>query len=491
MKRIKKIYFSQKILLWFLFAFLVSGCETLDEDPQSFISPDKYYTSVGQGETILASSLSFLWNLWTPGGYGENYYYFQLVSDQFYKQTLVIPEDNGDIMWVAHYKSITNLNNALKSIAEGSMQGAQEDIDRLVGQLKFVRAFNYFALVRLFGGVPLYTETSGEPLENPLPRATIAEVYDQIIADLIEAKKFLPVSWPDGQEARIKKVAAQALLTKVYLTRATAPLNQSEYFKMARDEAFAIMNGESAPTLIHDVHDVFKYENKYSSEFIFSFNSTSLDRAISARSFGPSTVLDGWGDFPASVKLDTEWPDQPRKDAYLRTEISDEDGTVFPYQTWGPPAPCLKKFSQPYVPKDEYENYNDTWNLPVLRYPDVLLMFAEAENLLNGGPTPAAVDAVNQVIDRANDWEINPNYPRLTLAMSMQEFDDAVIRERNFELCFEFDRMYDLYRKRILDRESPLHVQNFSENDYLWPIPQDDLRQNPLLTQNPGYSSPN
>ena len=110
--------------------------------------------------------------------------------------------------------------------------------------------------------------------------------------------------------------------------------------------------------------------------------------------------------------------------------------------------------------------------------------------MVNNGPTQAAVEAINQVIDRANGWEENPNYPRVTLAMSAEEFDEAVIRERNFELCFEFDRYFDLIRKRILDVVNPETIENFSEDDYLFPIPQLDLAENPLLTQNPGYPSP-
>ena len=78
----------------------------------------------------------------------------------------------------------------------------------------------------------------------------------------------------------------------------------------------------------------------------------------------------------------------------------------------------------------------------------------------------------------------------MTGSESVQEFDDAVIRERNYELCFEQDRWYDIIRKRILKEVNPQWEENFSEDDYLWPIPQSDLRLNPNLEQNPGYSLP-
>jgi starch-binding outer membrane protein, SusD/RagB family len=137
------------------------------------------------------------------------------------------------------------------------------------------------------------------------------------------------------------------------------------------------------------------------------------------------------------------------------------------------------------------ENYVSYYNIPILRYPDALLIFAEADNKVNNGPTQAAVDAVNLLINRANGYVDNPAYPLLTTAMTEDEFDDAVIQERNLELCFEYDRWFDLVRKRILyEKTIPEYQPNFSEDDYLLPIPEADLRLNPLMTQNPGYTDP-
>ena len=89
----------------------------------------------------------------------------------------------------------------------------------------------------------------------------------------------------------------------------------------------------------------------------------------------------------------------------------------------------------------------------------------------NNGPTQAAVDAVNQIIDRANGYVDNPAEPKLTTALSKDAFDSAVINERNLELCFEYDRWYDLCRKRILQEMSVPISAELHEDDYLWPIP--------------------
>jgi len=143
-----------------------------------------------------------------------------------------------------------------------------------------------------------------------------------------------------------------------------------------------------------------------------------------------------------------------------------------------------------YDTQDDFDNYSSVMNMPILRYADVLLIYAEAANMANGGPTQAAVDAVNQIIDRANGYVDNPQHPRLTTSMSKEAFDAAVIEERNQELCFEFDRWFDLVRKRILGDKNPDWTANFSDDDYLFPIPETDLRLNKLLTQNPGYPTP-
>jgi len=105
-----------------------------------------------------------------------------------------------------------------------------------------------------------------------------------------------------------------------------------------------------------------------------------------------------------------------------------------------------------------------------------------------GGPDREAVDAINQVIDRANGHQPNPNYPLLTTNMTREQFDKAVINERSYELCFEYDRWCDMLRKRIIPEVTRYYyLVNFTEADYLFPIPEVEMRLNPNMTQNPGY----
>jgi hypothetical protein len=167
--------------------------------------------------------------------------------------------------------------------------------------------------------------------------------------------------------------------------------------------------------------------------------------------------------------------------------LEDWDGNS--YTTWDQGTPSVKKFL--YDSRENFESYVNYQNVSILRYPDALLLFAEAENMANNGPTQAACDAVNLIINRATGGVPNAADPLLTTALSQQAFDDAVLQQRNLELCFEYDRWFDICRKRILDKVTlPEYMPNYSIEDYLMPIPQLDLRLNLLITQNPGYTDP-
>jgi len=122
--------------------------------------------------------------------------------------------------------------------------------------------------------------------------------------------------------------------------------------------------------------------------------------------------------------------------------------------------------------------------------PDVLLIYAEAENMVNG-PTIAACNAVNLIVNRATGGVPNAADPLFTTSMTKAQFDVAIIRQRDLELCFEYDRWFDICRKRILDKVcDPAYLPNYSVDDYLSAHTEKDLRLNLLLTQNPGYTDP-
>jgi hypothetical protein len=476
-----------KTAILFLATFLaIGGCMDLNEKPESSLLPSTFYSSAAQVEAAFAASMDHVWCQWC-NNYSYGYQHF--VNDDAViawgdRGYLNIPVDHGIDLWQGHYRALLDVNTALKAVLNGQVQGAtDETISQLVGEAKFLRAWNYFQLVRLWGGVPLYLEND-DPIVAPKARASIEEVYTQIISDFTEASEKLPVKW-GGTPGKPTSGAADGLLAKVYLTMATAPLNQTANYTKAADYAKKVMDAGTY-SLVPDIRDVFKIEHKYGPEMMWGFNSTIDDVATDAPIWGPSEdPYYGWGDYVVDTHWDSLYPQQPRKDAYI---IDSLNGKY--YTDWDNQYPSVGKYMPPYITEEQYQNYTSPNNFPIIRYADVLLMFAEADNMRSGAPTQAAVDAVNQVIDRANDHVANAKDPLLTTSMTRDEFDKAVINERNLELCFEYDRYFDLLRKRMLLEVNPWGAENYSEDDYLFPIPQVDLKLNPLLTQNPGYPVP-
>ena len=463
----------------------VIGCKKLEEQPISSVTPDNFGTSALQIESSYAGSLNYLWDYWA--GYGYTYNAFKN-DDQINGGDLNIPPDNGDDLWNRHYKAILNINAALGAIKKGNVKGeTQETIEVLDAQGKFLRAFNYFMLVRMFGGVPLLTEDSPDPIQNPIARASIADIYALIVSDLLFASEKLPASWADAP-GKPTSGAAKSILAKVYLTMATYPLNDATNYQKAADMALQVINSGTY-SLVDSVVDVFIAANKYGPEMIWNFNSTYDDQTTDPQMWTTEIYLEGgWGDAAVDTSFERTWPAQRRKEAYLFTDWDGKHYTDFPEK-----HPYCKKFFY-YVSAQDFNGYSVNTNWPIIRYADVLLIYAEAANMTSGGPTTAAVNALNKIIDRSNGYVPNAGHPLATTTMTKADFDAAVIQERSWELFFEDDRWFDIIRKRILD-DPKVTVRaedrlNFSIDDYLFPIPQTDLRLNKLLEQNPGYPIP-
>jgi starch-binding outer membrane protein, SusD/RagB family len=464
--------------------FITTGCVDLEETPKDFTGPANFYNSPGQIESAFVSSMSRLYSEWDVYSYGHGEFAH---DDQMYSGNLTLSDGHGNVMWRAHYRAIADLNPAIRALNDDKLGNAasQEQKDQLMAQAKFLRAFNYFSLVRLYGDVPLITEETNVVADEIL-RTPTAEVYDYIQSELEYAVANLPATWPEDNQGRPAKGAAKTLLAKVYITRATAPLNDASYYVKARDMAAQVI-ADKDYSLVPDIEDVFALTNSYGPEIMWSFNASEDDNSTPPQIWLPGGMADGWGDFKADRVWGEAFPPQPRKDAYLVLE--DWDGVAWTDWTHSTTTPHVRKFL--YDTRENQERYRSVQNIPILRYADALLLFAEAENMVNNGPTQAAVDAVNAIIDRANGHVANSADPLLTTAMTRDAFDAAVIQQRNLELCFEYDRWFDLIRKRILcEKTIPQYKPNCNDNDYLWPIPQTDLRLNPKLTQNPGYSTP-
>jgi hypothetical protein len=222
---------------------------------------------------------------------------------------------------------------------------------------------------------------------------------------------------------------------------------------------------------------------------MWSFHNSAEEYVIEPQIWLPGDMAGGWGDVKTEKRWGEAYPEEPRKHSYLLlSDVIFGGGTN--YLQWDGSAPYVRKYLYDLPSNLEKDvNYE---SMPILRFADVLLLFAEAENQVNGGPNQAAVDAVNQIVTRATGGVPNAADPLADVSMSKDAFDSFVIQQRNYELCFEYDRWFDIQRKRILDKVcDPQYLQNFSQDDYLLAIPQKDLRLNKDLVQNPGYTDPN
>jgi starch-binding outer membrane protein, SusD/RagB family len=483
----KKSYKLYLVMLSGVILLFTTRCAKLTEKPTDFVGPDNYYTTSAQIESAFTASMDVLYGGWTfydwynyPEVYGND--------DQVYGGDLVIGDDFGNASWSKHYKAIADLNPAIKALADGKLAGVSQDIiDRLMAEAKFLRGWNYFILVRLYGDVPLIIETT-DVTKAEIPRTPTAQVYDQIISDLTFATQNLPEVWDAANKARPAADAARTLLAKVYITMAGYPVNDPSNYTKARDMAKQVIDGHHY-SLVPEIDNVFALSSEFGPEFMWAFHNSKEEYVIEPQIFLPGEMAGGWGDVTCEQIWGEAFPEEPRKHAYL---LLDDPwfGTGTTYHDWWKSAPYLKKYL--YDSPDNMEKNVSYEAQPILRYADALLLFAEAENQVNGGPTQAAVDAVNEVIDRATGGVANVQDPLMTTSMTKQDFDDAVINQRSWELCFEYDRWFDIQRKRILDKVTdPLVVQNYNIEDYLLPIPQKDLRLNKALTQNPGYTNPN
>jgi hypothetical protein len=470
-----------------LLLLLITRCSKLEEEPKDFVGPDNFYTTPSQIEAAFVGSMQRLWGGWQFYDWA-GYPQYPALDDEYYGGNLVVGDGFANGCWRAHYQAIGDLNPAIKALEEGKVTGISDDVkNQLKAEALFLRAWNYFTLVRLYGDVPLITETTDLANEE-ITRTPVADVYARIVEDLIFSIQHLPLVWDASNIARPTSDVAKTLLSKVYMTMATAPLNQTQYYANARDMAKQVMDG-GRYSLVTPVEDVFKMENEFGPEFMWSFHNSEEEYVIEPQIWLPGEMAGGWGDLTAEKIWGEAYPEEPRKHAYLLLE-DHWFGTGTTYMDWWKNAPYIRKFL--YDTPENMEKNVSYQAFPIFRYADVLLLFAEAENMANGGPSQAACDAVNQIVNRATGGVENPADPLFTTSMSKEEFDAAIIRQRSLELCFEYDRWFDIIRKRILDQVSdPEFLPNYSENDYLMPIPQRDLRLNPLLTNNPGYSNPN
>lgn len=487
---------TNKLISVFIFTALVfslNSCQDdfLTENPKDFLSPSNFYTTEADAQAALIAAYSGLRDV-----YRQDFY---MLGDMPSEQTNFGTGSNVDRIninnfvfdptnsittnvWANSYDNINRANAVIARVPQIDMNPEKRAV--IVGEAYFLRALNYFNLVRVFGGVPLRIEETTSLASLDISRSSVDEVYDVMIADLKEAEKVLPNQRAGSDIGRATKGAASTLLAYVYLIKQDW-INAFDKSQEVIDNANSYGYG-----LYTNYADLWKIENENKLEHIFMiqfqsgpeglgspYNHFFLSRQANAiQHEGSSYAIhlvenDFWASFA---------PEDTRRDASILSSFVDPaTGNIVSYPDNGLTQLSIFKY---YDPTPFARSNNDN-NYPVLRYADLFLMKAEALNETNNGPTTEAYEAINMIRRRANLQD-------LASGMSQQEFRDAVLQERSWEFCFESRRYFDLTRTETLVPVMTASGKNPKPKNLLFPIPQREIDINNSITQadqNPGY----
>lgn len=383
-------------------------------------------------------------------------------------------------MWNDHYRGLSQCNIVLSRIDAIDMDAALKS--RYIGEVKFLRALMYFNMVRTFGAIPLVLTELKSPEEGyAFGRESVETVYAQIIEDLQDAESKLPVIYTGADIGRATSGAAKTLLGKVYLT------NKQWGLAAAKLKEVIDNTGENRYMLLPNYGDLWKVTNENHRESIFEVQfkkggtgeGSPFTNQFAPRGSGVIVSKVGAG-------LGYNIPTQDMSDAYeandLRKELSMAQGYMNGSNFVGVKY-ITKYLDIPFQANDADNNWT------VLRYADVLLMYAEALNEQGYVADGEAFNLLNQVRTRAglpSKTAVNAE-PGLEVA-DQAAFRLAIEQERRVELAFENHRWFDLVRTDRAIAVMAEHGIEIEPYQLLYPIPQLQIDINPAkITQNPGY----
>ena len=403
-------------------------------------------------------------------------------------------------VWRGWYRLIHQANQVIENAPNASEEVTEELKARVIGEAKFLRAWAYFDLVILFGGVPVmdsYAKTIGEDR----PRASEEEVYALIEADLLDAIGSLPLKaeYDDNNIGRANQEAARAMLARVYM--------QQGKYEQAKPQLQAIIDGgafnnwKNIPYIENFREEMeFNDESLFEVAFSYDFGGSSWDgtgqgtqteTTFRGQEYGPNA----WRNVIPSVSLLNEYEkvadgdpkDDPRytQSFYFIGDSYDNGTKILEDMQGNDPKISWKKYQRIY--KTANEDQRSGINMRIIRYSEVLLNMAECENA--GSNDPAAIALLNEVRSRVG-VEM-PAYPTANYPVNNpEEVFRAIVHERRVELAGEQIRNRDILRWRRLGKLTSEPIAYFTEKHALAPIPQQEIDSNSILTQadqNPGY----
>ncbi|MFA9392970.1 MAG: RagB/SusD family nutrient uptake outer membrane protein [Prolixibacteraceae bacterium] len=431
-----------------------------------------------------------------------------------------------DYVYIGFYRIIASINNVLDQ--HNSEKIKQNEINELLGELYFLRAYCYFRLTRTYGRIPLILD-SDVTYTNEL--SSFTEIYETIEFDLLKAVQLLP-----GNQSRVDyqtphQGAAKALLAEVYLSWAGYPVKDPSKYELAAGMAKEVIDRAENYQfeLLPDFADLWSSEGRYNRELIFSiYNPTKRKSGAPNPNiysmqieyfYGVSSgsIMENPGTRYSSMSLLPEvnffnrYPEGYRKDQTFFNHI------YVPYSEWWNPTfvdtgfiyinkiePCsrvaYKKFYRdtslvfeqqirPGIPLKK-EMHVGNPRICLLRYAQTLLTYAEAA-AREGKLDPKAYECVNIIRRRANKVDLfSPSNFDLPPGLTAEAFADSVVQERAWELAGEPEgRWFDLLRLDKIDEvmstvnpneDNSWYRHNVLINHFL-PLPDLDVVLNPKL----------
>jgi hypothetical protein len=390
-------------------------------------------------------------------------------------------------IWSVSFQAIQRANVVIERVPGIQMDEALRN--RFVAEAKFLRAFHYFNLVRFYGGVPLVLTETNSLAGLQAPRATVDQVYEVIVKDLQDAETVLPLNYPAAETGRATRGAAKGLSAKVYLTRAGQSPG-SPFWALAAAKAKEVMD-LGVYNLIPDYAKVFEVSSRGGPENVFEITYAKDVFGQSHATYwaprgAPIVPFNGFGTIRVSKSLWDEFvPGDKRRDvSFLTSYTNPANGNVVTLSVENPDFARAVSFWK-LADLSSTVFSGGAKSFPYMRFAEVLLIYAEALNEANGGPTAEAYNAFNRVRTRAG-------FTQPLAGLSQNAFRDAVLRERRIELNFEGHRWFDLARTgRLMDAVKK--ETSFSRNPdigprhVLFPIPQREIDINAALEQNTGF----
>ena len=465
---------------------IISACKKsfIELNPISTVSTDALYKTDKDFRDAIVGIYGNLQaeyqNMWLYGDMRGDDSWDELVKGTAAAMdNFTINNDDGVIngTWRNHYSIINRANMLLFKIADTDpAEVIRKDV--YVAEAKFLRALAYFNLVRIFGDVPVVTTPISIEEAYKSGRTPVAKVYsDVIIPDLIAAENVLTAKHTGADVGRATKGAAKSLLGKVYMTvkdfpKAEAKLQEVTTLGYALlpkySDLFDFTKDEHHSEYIFDI----EYEQGMGEGNCFTTNFTPKNPAL-ATFYGVTGGQNGNNNPPRSL-FNIFPAGDLRKDITAADGFTDANGV---FVKLIPTSNDVATFTKKYMVR-LLASCDSRANWKVIRYADVLLMYAEALN--ENGKTAEALVQLNKIRVRANV----PTYSGLSQTATR----DAIALERRLELSFEGHRWFDLLRTgKALSTMAPFGMKDYM-NVYPLQLSQVQLiNDKTIFPQNPGY----